>query len=34
MAVDPQGRESDLSRPVRFDLKSWNTEDSVQPLPS
>ena len=34
MAIDPQGHESELSKPVHFKLKSWNNADTVEPLPS
>jgi len=34
MAIDPQGHESELSKPVHYKLKSWNNADTVEPLPS
>jgi len=32
IAVSPQGEESEPSQPVRFDLKPWNKDYSLEPL--
>ena len=34
MAIDPQGQESELSEGVEFELKPWNQQDSLTPLPA
>ncbi len=34
MAIDAQGNESELSKPIQFELKPWNDENTLEPLPT